>query len=369
MDTVSTRSQGKRSRATASRKAGHLEICTDPSRYSVEGRGGGFEGVRFVHVALPELNESDLTTGAEFLGQRVKLPFFISCMTGGSAGGFKANKDLARAAETLGIPVGLGSMRVLVENPDLFPHFNMKPLAPSVPLLANFGAVQMRDMDRPAVYELLKRLNVQALVIHLNPGQELFQPGGDRDFRGLKDAIARVCDECPMPVIVKETGFGIAPNLVRELLASGVAYVDLAGAGGTNWILVEAYSASEQEAAAASQFADWGIPTAVLLASFGGTQIRLLASGGVRTGVDAAKALAMGAHLVGFALPVIREVKAGGSDAVVGFFRRQEKALRAAMLLTGSPDVPALRRAATWRDAPFSQQLAAFRRAEAFARG
>ena len=290
-------------------------------------------------------------------------------MTGGSTGGFKANKDLARAAEALGIPVGLGSMRVLVENPDLFPHFNMKPLAPSVPLLANLSAVQLRDMDRPAIYELLKRLDAQALVIHLNPGQELFQPEGDRDFRGLKDAISRVCEESPMPVIVKETGFGIAPHLVRELLASGVAYVDLAGAGGTNWILVEAYRISKDEVAAATPFADWGIPTAVLLASFGGSQIRLLASGGVRTGLDAAKALAMGAHLVGFALPVIREAAAGGSDAVVAFFRKLEKELRAAMVLTGSADVPALRRASTWREAAFSQQLAAFRKAEAFARG
>jgi len=324
--------------------------------------------VRFVHIALPELSEGELDTGADFLGHRTKLPFFISCMTGGSAGGFKANKELARAAEMLGIPVGVGSLRVLVENPSLFAQFNIKPLAPSVPLLANLGAVQMRDMDRPAVYEILKRLEAQALVIHINPGQELFQPEGDRDFRGLKEAIANVCEECPLPVIVKETGFGIAPHLVRELLASGAAYVDLAGSGGTNWILVEAYRQPE-EMDAAAQFADWGIPTAVLLASFGGRQIRLLASGGVRGGLDAAKALAMGAQLVGFALPVIREVVAGGADAVISFFRRLEKALRTTMLLSGSKDIPALRRAATWRESNFSAQLNAFLRAESFARG
>ena len=365
---MSTRSQGKRSRETTSRKAGHLAICTDPSRYSVEGKGGGFEGVRFVHIALPELNETEIDTGADFLGYRVKLPFFISCMTGGSAGGFKANKDLARAAEVLGIPVGLGSLRVLVDNTELLPHFDIKPLAPSVPILANLGAVQMREVNRPAVYELLKRLEAQALVIHLNAGQELFQPGGDRDFRGLKEAIARVCEECPLPVIVKETGFGIAPHLARELLACGAAYVDLAGAGGTNWILVESYRLPGEEFASAGQFADWGIPTAVLLASFGGKQIRLLASGGVRSGLDAAKALAMGAQMVGFALPVIREVTAGGADAVIGFFRRLEKTLRAAMLLTGSSDIQALRRATTWREAAFSAELNAFLRAEAFAR-
>ena len=354
---------------TSSRKAGHLEICTDPSRYSIEGPGGGFEGIRFVHIALPELNEAELDTGTDFLGQHLKLPFFISCMTGGSEGGFRANKELARAAEALGIPVGLGSMRVLVENPRLFEHFNMKPLAPSVPLLANMGAVQIRDMDRPVLYDLLGRLQAQALVIHANPGQELFQPEGDRDFRGLKEAIARTCNECPVPVIVKETGFGIAPHLARELLASGAAYVDLAGAGGTNWILVESYRFPGEDSSAAAQFAPWGIPTAVLLAAFGGRQIRLLASGGIRGGMDAAKALAMGAHLVGFALPVIREVTAGGADAAIGFFRRLEKTLRAAMLLTGSRDTPSLRRAATWREPAFSAQLSAFLRAEAFARG
>jgi isopentenyl-diphosphate delta-isomerase type 2 len=325
--------------------------------------------VRFLHVALPELSETELDTSVDFLGQRLKLPFFISCMTGGSEGGFRANKELARAAESLGIPVGLGSMRVLVENPELFPHFNMKPLAPSVPLLANIGAVQVRDMERPAIYELLKRLEAQALVIHTNPGQELFQPEGDRDFRGLKEAIGRVCDESPVPVIVKETGFGIAPHLVHELLRAGAAYVDLAGAGGTNWILVESYRLPKDEAAAASQFAEWGIPTAVLLASFGGTQIRLLASGGVRGGIDAAKAIAMGAQLVGFALPVIREASVGGADAVIAFFRRLEKTMRSAMLLTGSRDVPSLRRAITWREPAFSARLNAFLRAEAFARG
>ncbi len=290
-------------------------------------------------------------------------------MTGGSAGGFRANKELARAAEALGIPVGLGSMRVLVENPELFPHFNMKPLAPSVPLMANIGAVQIRDLERPPLYELLKRLEAQALVIHTNPGQELFQPEGDRDFRGLKEAIGRVCEESPVPVIIKETGFGIAPHLVRELLSAGAAYVDLAGAGGTNWILVESYRLPEADMAAAAQFAGWGIPTAVLLASFGGMQIRLLASGGVRSGVDAAKAIAMGAQLVGFALPVIREAAAGGAEAVISFFRRLEKALRSTMLLTGSQDIPALRRASTWREPAFTAELNAFLRAEAFARG
>ena len=244
----------------------------------------------------------------------------------------------------------------------------MKTLAPDVPLLANIGAVQLRDMDRQPLYELLKRLEAQALAVHCNAGQELFQPEGDRDFRGLREAIARACDECPVPVIVKETGFGISPRLARELLDSGAAYVDLAGAGGTNWISVESYRLSESERGTAQEFSDWGIPTAVLLASFGGAQDRLIASGGIRSGVEAAKAVALGAELAGFALPVIRAVVSGGADAVIGLFKSIERTFRAAMLLTGARDIAGLRRGTTWLEPAFSAAVDAFLRAESFAR-
>lgn len=321
-----------------------------------------------MHNALPELAHADLDTSVEFLDRTIRLPFLISCMTGGSEGGFRANQELARAAEELGIPVGLGSVRVLLENPGLFPHFNVKPLAPSVPVLANIGAVQLRDRQRGPLYDLLRRLEVQALVAHLNPGQELFQPEGDRDFRGVKDAIARACEESPVPVIVKETGFGIAPGLARELLDSGAAFVDLAGAGGTNWVTVESYRLGGREKETADEFSEWGIPTAVLLASFGGAQDRLIASGGIRTGVDAAKALALGAELAGFALPVIREVVAGGADAVISMFHSLERSLRAAMLLTGSSTITALRRGTTWLEPGFASSVDAFLRAESASR-
>lgn len=289
-------------------------------------------------------------------------------MTGGSEGGFRANRELARAAEALGIPIGLGSIRVLLENDDLFPHFNVKTLAPNVPLLANIGAVQLRDMDRRPLYELIRRLEAQALAVHCNAGQELFQPEGDRDFRGLQGAIARTCDECPVPVIVKETGFGVSPRLARELLDSGAAYVDLAGAGGTNWITVESYRLPEEERGIAREFSDWGIPTAVLLASFGGAQDRLIASGGIRGGVDAAKAIALGAELAGFALPVIRAVVSGGADAVIGLFRTIERTFRAAMLLSGARDIAGLRRGTTWLEPGLAAAVEAFLAAESLAR-
>lgn len=306
-----------------------------------------------------------MDTTARFLGRRVALPFFISCMTGGSEGGFRANRLLATAAQELGIPVGLGSLRVLFRHPERFEHFHVKPLARDVPVLANIGAVQVRDGEASELLGLVERLEAQALVVHLNPGQELFQAEGDRDFRGLLNAIAGLCSRSPIPVIVKETGFGIRPALARRLLDLGAAYVDLAGAGGTNWISVESYRLDDAERRVASEFADWGMPTALLLAAFGGRQDRLLASGGIRTGMDAAKALAMGAELAGLALPAVREVVSGGAEAVVRMFRRMERTLRAVMMLTGCRTVADLRAGATWMEPGFAEAAAAFAREEA----
>jgi isopentenyl-diphosphate delta-isomerase type 2 len=362
---VNTSSAKRPKSAPRARKEKHLTICTDPSRFQVEGAGAGFEGVRFIHHALPEIAEQEIDTSTEFLGQRVSLPFFISCMTGGSEGGFRANRALAAAAQQLGIPVGLGSIRVLLKNPALFHHFHIKPIAPDVPILANIGAVQLREADQEELFALLSRLEAQALVVHLNPGQELFQPDGDRDFRGLREVIARTCDRCPLPVIVKETGFGIRTGSARELFAAGASYVDLAGAGGTNWVTVESYLLSARERALAEEFSDWGIPTAMLLASFEGATARLLASGGIRNGVQAAKALAMGAEMAGFALPVIREVVRGGVEAAVAFFGRLEKTLRTVMLLTGSRRVSDLRRGTVWQTPEFAAAVRSFASAEA----
>jgi isopentenyl-diphosphate delta-isomerase type 2 len=313
--------------------------------------------VRFLHDALPDIAADEVDTSVSFCGTRCALPFFISCMTGGSDGGFRANRELAAAAQTLGIPVGLGSFRVLLERPDLFGQFDIKPLAPDVPVLANISAVQVRDGDVPALLSVVERLRAHALVVHLNPGQELFQPEGDRDFRGLLGVIARLCALTPLPVIVKETGFGILPRRARELLNAGAAYVDLAGAGGTNWISVESYRLFGEEHDVAEEFQDWGIPTAALLAAFGGKQERLLASGGIRTGMDAAKSLALGAEMAGLALPAIRAVAEGGAKSVVKLFRRMERTLKIVMILTGSRSVADLRRGTLWLE-PGVQQAA-----------
>jgi isopentenyl-diphosphate delta-isomerase type 2 len=221
----------------------------------------------------------------------------------------------------------------------------------------------VRDRPQDEIFEWLRRLEVQALVVHLNPGQELFQPEGDRDFRGLRRAIARLCEHSPVPVIVKETGFGILPSAVRELLDAGAAFVDLAGAGGTNWIRVEAYRLEGEERAAAEEFADWGLPTAVLLGALRGNE-RVLASGGLRSGLDAAKAVALGARLAGLALPFARAVAAGGAEAVIALVRRLELSFRAAMLLTGSRTLEDLRRGVLWEEPAFTAAVQSLQAAD-----
>jgi isopentenyl-diphosphate delta-isomerase len=347
------------------RKEKHLSICTDPSRFSVEGNHSGFEGVQFIHDALPELSAEEVDPSAEFLGRRIPLPLFISCMTGGSAGGVVANRELAKAAQRLGIPVGMGSIRVLFDSPELFEHFHLKALAPDVPVLANVGAVQVRDRRHEELLELARRLEVDALVVHLNPGQELFQPEGDRDFRGLKEALARLCRRSPLPIIVKETGFGIRPKLVRELLEMGAAYVDLAGAGGTNWVTVEAYRLPEAEREAPAELAHWGLPTAALLALAAADGAPILASGGVRGGLDVARAVALGGRLAGLALPMARRVVAGGAEAVEAYVRRMGEVLRAVMVLTGSRTLGELRTGKIWLSPELAGTVEALRSAGA----
>jgi isopentenyl-diphosphate Delta-isomerase len=346
------------------RKAKHLTICTNPLQYSIEKGSAGFEGVNLVHQPLPEIDAQAIDTTLEFFGHRVNLPVFISCMTGGSEGGFEVNKNLARAAQILGIPVGLGSVRVLFDHEELIHHFHVKPLAPDVPVMANLGSVEVRDRSHTDILNLMERLEVQSLTVHLNPGQEMFQSEGDRDFTGLKFAIARLCEKSSIPIIVKETGFGIPVTTVHELLELGVSYVDLAGAGGTNWISVEAYRLPEEDRRPSREFEDWGLPTAYLMAGIARSPLRnsgkILASGGLRRGMDVAKSLVLGAEMAGMALPIVQKEREAGTDGVVEFFKDIESTLRTVMLLTGSSDLDSLRRKPYWFEADFARSFESF---------
>ncbi len=333
----------------SARKAQHLSICIDDDRYSVESSNTRLEEAHLVHHALPEVNAADVTSATTFLDRPVSMPVFISSMTGGSDGAYQVNKDLATAAEELKIPVGMGSIRILLRKPDVIEHFRLKRFAPSVPVFANIGGVQLPGEDHDRLYRLVEELQVDAIAVHLNPGQELVQPGGDHNFFGVADGISRFVAGSPVPVIVKETGFGIHPGEVARLMEMGVRYVDIAGAGGTNWNRVEGYRNDNRAAAAAAmQFDAWGMPTGLILAALGRSVTGILASGGIRTGMDVLTALALGAEGVGMALPFIRRVVESGVDGAVAFGREVEYVIRTGMVLSGVTRVDRLHTAPLW---------------------
>jgi isopentenyl-diphosphate delta-isomerase len=297
--------------STESRKADHIRICLEED---VQGRGitSGFERYRFVHQALPEINLSDVDTSLELWGRRLKVPLLISSMTGGAPRAQEINRNLALAAQELGIAMGVGSQRAALQNPGLAPTYQVRQLAPDIPLFANIGAVQLNytygvDECRRAV----DMIEADALILHLNALQEAVQPEGDTNFAGLADKIARVCKEVGVPVIAKEVGWGISMDAARLLWEAGVSAIDVAGAGGTSWSQVELYRIpTDRGRLVAEAFTGWGIPTAASLLEVQKAGVpsggRLFASGGIRNGIDAAKALALGADLVGMARPFLK---------------------------------------------------------------
>lgn len=331
----------------ARRKAQHLDICIDEETYEVESGRSRLDEVRLLHRSLPEIDGAAVDTTATFLGHTVQLPFFISSMTGGSEAGYQTNKDLATVAQELGIPVGMGSIRILLRKPEVIGDFELKRFAPDVPVFANIGGVQLPTTPHDDLVELMKRLDVDGIAIHLNPGQEIFQPGGDIDFRGVRDAIARFVEVSPRPVIVKETGLGINPAEVDALLAVGVHAVDVAGSGGTSWLRVEAYRRDDRSDAldAAAEFDDWGLPTALILAALGRERRQIVASGGIRSGRDIVAALALGAESVGLALPFVRALKRGGVEGALALGQRLKYVIESAMALAGCDTIEALRTA------------------------
>lgn len=330
---------------TISRKADHIRINLEED-VAAKGVRAGFDEWRLQHRALPEIDLDDVDLSTRFLDRRLGAPFLISCMTGGTERAHVINVRLAGVAQERRLAMGLGSCRVLLEHPEVLPTFDMRDIAPDVPLLANLGAVQLnRGIGVAECRRLLEMLRADALVLHLNPLQEALQPEGDTCFGGLLPQIARLCAGLRAPVIVKEVGWGIAPDLVTALVDAGVAAVDVAGAGGTSWSEVERHRMNDAvRARVAAAFAGWGIPTAdaVRQARIAAPSTTLIASGGVRDGVDIAKALALGADLAGLAGPLLRAA-ATGEDTLRETVEVLLEELRLAMFCTGSARVRDLR--------------------------
>jgi isopentenyl-diphosphate delta-isomerase len=299
---------------TASRKDDHLRININED-VAAKGVDAGFDEYRFVHRALPEIDLDDVDLGTRFLDRPIGAPLLVSCMTGGTEQAGLINTRLARVAQSRGLAMGLGSCRVLLEQPDVLPTFDVRAIAPDIPLLANLGAVQLNlGVGIAECRHLVRTLRADALVLHLNPLQEALQPDGNTVFAGLLARIAAVCAELGTPVIVKEVGWGISDDLVAQLFEAGVSAVDVAGAGGTSWSEVERHRINDPvRARVAGAFGGWGIPTTTALigarrAVPDGT---IIASGGVRDGIDIAKALTLGADVVGIAGPLVRAAAAG----------------------------------------------------------
>lgn len=324
------------------RKRSHLDLCeTGPVEYGA--KTTLLEEVELLHDALPELAVDEVELGTTLVGKRLRAPLLITGMTGGTAEARAINQDLAGVAETAGIAFGLGSQRAMQREPDLSDTFAVRAYAPTTAVLANIGVVQAAAGTTADVERLARAVGADAVCVHLNPGQELIQPGGDRDFRGGLAAIGRLVRELPLPVIVKETGCGISRPVGLRLQQAGVRTVDVSGAGGTSWVRVEGLRAGDAARALAEEFGDWGIPTAAAVLGLRGVGLDLIASGGIRSGLDVARAVALGARVAGVALPVFRAYRQGGVNAASQYIERLIAGLRTAMVLTGSRDLDALR--------------------------
>ena len=330
---------------TQTRKADHIRICLDEG---VQCRQvtTGLERFRFSHCALPEVDWQDLDLGTTFLGHRLGAPLLISSMTGGTEEAQRINQRLAAVAQRYGLAMGVGSQRVAIENPDLMTTFRVREVAPDILLLANLGAVQFNygyDIDQ--CRRVVDHLEASALILHLNPLQEAVQTRGDTNFKGLITKIEQVCAALPVPVVVKEVGNGISAPLVQRLMAAGVSAVDVAGAGGTSWAKVESERAIDPIQRRLGQtFADWGLPTAdcLIAARQVAPTLPLIASGGLRNGLDVAKTLALGADLAGLAYPFLKAAS-DSEEAVATLAEVLIAEIKTVLFCTGQATLSGLR--------------------------
>ena len=279
----------------------------------------GLERYRFSHCCLPELDWNEITLKTTFLGKQLLAPLLISSMTGGTEQAGIINQRLASVAQRYKIAMGVGSQRVVVEKPEVASTFAVRSRAPDILLFANLGAVQLNyDYGLDECLRLVDLLQADALILHLNPLQECIQPKGDTNFKGLLDKINQLCNKLPIPVIAKEVGNGISAPMAEKLIAAGVTAIDVAGAGGTSWAKVESERAGNaQQRRMGMTFADWGLPTAECITSIRtiAPEVPLIASGGLRDGLDVAKAIALGADIAGLAWPFLQA--AAQSEAAV----------------------------------------------------
>lgn len=306
----------------------------------------GLEHYHFVHNALPEISLDSVDLSSAFLGKPLRLPLLISSMTGGTAEAQRINFHLAEGAQQAGIAMGLGSLRAVLEAPHLADTFRVRHLAPDILLFANLGAAQLNaGFGLEECQRAVELTDADALILHLNPLQEALQADGDTDWRGLLGQIENLCRELDVPVVAKEVGWGISARVARQLVTAGVAVIDVAGAGGTSWSQVEMHRApTERLRRLCAQFEDWGIPTATALVEVRAAlpDVPVIASGGLRTGIDLAKVLALGADLGGLAGPFLKAASQS-PQAVYDLAVELADVLRTVMFTLGISNLTSLR--------------------------
>jgi isopentenyl-diphosphate delta-isomerase len=316
------------------RKNEHLDLCATDA-VAFRDRTTLLEQVQLVHDALPELATADVDLGTPLLSKRLRAPVVIAAMTGGTDRAAAVNEALASVAEELGVGFGFGSMRPLLQDARA-PGYSVRHVAPTALLLGNIGVVQARESSSAQLADLVGKTGCDALCVHLNPAMEVIQPGGDDDFRGGLATIERLVAELPVPVVVKETGCGLSREVGRRLVAVGVRTVDTSGGGGTSWVGVETLRARARTKRLGELFWDWGIPTAASVAQLSGLPLDIIATGGVKDGLDVARALALGATAGGIARRFLMAYNDGGRDGARDAVAEVIEELRVACLLTGS---------------------------------
>lgn len=332
--------------ATQQRKKEHLELCLDGQ--TVTGTfGTGLDRYSFLHNALPEADIDEIDLRASFLGKQLKAPVLISSMTGGFELARKVNRNLAQAAQQLGVAMGVGSQRVALEEMSVADSFKVRDLAPDIVLLGNLGAVQLNygygiEQCRQAV----RMIQADGLILHLNVLQEAVQPEGNRNFKGLTAKIGEICRQLEVPVVAKEVGGGISADVARRLKRSGVKAIDVAGHGGTSWYAVEAKRAALRGQPIDHTFSDWGIPTeeALVQVREATPDLEIIASGGIRNGLDIAKTIALGANVAAIGQPLLAPALESAGE-VVKFLTGIIYEIKVAMLCIGATNLAALSKA------------------------
>jgi isopentenyl-diphosphate delta-isomerase len=319
------------------RKKDHVDLTTSGEvNYRTS---TGFEDYQFVHNALPEVNVEDVSTEATFLGRTFSFPLFISSMTGGYTDAGAVNAIIARFCEEYNLPFGVGSQRIMLEDPDAVSSFSVvREKAPNAFIAANIGGAQLvGGLSQDNLDLLIDSIEADAVIVHLNPLQELMQPEGDRRFKGIEEGINQLCSDSQVPVIVKETGAGISGDVAERLLQAGVKVIDVAGAGGTSWAKVENERRSNNNPD--HDFDDWGLPTLdcvlevqELKSEYG---FELIASGGIRSSQDIAKSLCFGADFAAAAQPVIKAVVDDGFEGLEQVYKKWQKQLFTILTLLG----------------------------------